>query len=121
LRILVADDNDMVRRGVVAILSADPDWNICGEARDGTEALQKARDLHPDLILLDVSMPGVNGLEVARRLRLEVPNAKILVMSQHDPVQLLPSVIEAGGDACLDKSSLATDLVASIRKMSARA
>lgn len=110
----------MVRRGVVEILSADPDWSICGEARDGTEALQKARELQPDLILLDVSMPGVNGLEVARRLRLEVPNAKILVMSQHDPVQLLPRVIEAGGDACLDKGCLGTDLVASIRKMSTR-
>jgi DNA-binding NarL/FixJ family response regulator len=118
MRILIADDNDVVRRGVVRLLS-ETGWNVCGEARDGLEALQKARELLPDVILLDFSMPGMNGLEAARLLRQELPEAKILMLSQHDPIQLLPSVVEAGGDACLDKSRLSTDLLASIKSLEA--
>src|ERR1700675_1219615 len=119
MRILIADDNDAVRRGVVRLLSSETGWKVCGEARDGSEALQKARELLPDLILLDFSMPGMNGLEAARLLRQELPEAKILMLSQHDPIQLLPSVVEAGGDACLDKSRLSTDLLASIKSIEA--
>ena len=115
MRILIADDNDAVRRGVVGLLSSEESWKVCGEARDGSEALQKARELLPDLILLDVSMPGMNGLEAARLLRQELPEVKILVISQHDPIHLLPSVVEAGGNACVDKGRLGTDLVASIK------
>jgi DNA-binding NarL/FixJ family response regulator len=100
LRILIADDSALVRRGVIGLV--------------------KARTLQPELILLDVSMPGMNGLEVARRLRKEVPQAKIIVMSQHDPVHLLPGVMAAGGDACLDKSRLAADLVETIKKLCIR-
>jgi DNA-binding NarL/FixJ family response regulator len=119
MRILIADDNDAVRRGVVGILSSETGWQVCGEARDGAEALQKARELLPDLILLDVSMPGMNGLEAAHLLRQELPEVKILVISQHDPIHLLPSVVDAGGDACVDKGRLGTDLVASIKSIEA--
>ena len=117
MRIFIADDNDAVRRGVVGLLSSETGWKVCGEARDGSEAVQKARELRPDLILLDISMPGMNGLEVARLLRQALPEAKILVVSQHDPIHLLPSVVEAGGDGCVDKSRLGTDLVASIKNI----
>lgn len=117
MRILIADDNDMVRRGVTLILSAFPEWEVCGEARDGSEALQKARELLPDLILLDISMPGLSGLEVARLLRHELPKAKIVIMSQHDPVRLLPRALEAGAHSCVDKSCLNTDLLASIERV----
>jgi DNA-binding NarL/FixJ family response regulator len=117
MRIFIADDNDAVRRGVVGLLSSETGWKVCGEARDGSEALQKARELRPDLILLDISMPGMNGLEVARLLRQALPEARILVVSQHDPIHMLPSVVEAGGDGCVDKSRLGTDLVASIKNI----
>jgi two-component system response regulator NreC len=117
LRILVVDDNQMVRLGVIGLISSEPNWEVCGEAQDGSEALVKARKLKPDLILLDVSMPGINGLEVARLIRQEGPRVKILVMSQNDPVQLLPGVIRAGGDGCVDKSRLGTDLLPSIRSI----
>lgn len=120
MRILIADDSAMIRRGVIGLLSSEASWEICGEASDGSEALVMARALLPDVILLDVSMPGLNGLEVARRLRKEVPQAKIVVMSQHDPAHLLPGVIAAGGDACIDKSRLAADLVDSIRNLHPR-
>lgn len=117
MRILIADDNDMVRRGVMGILARVANWEVCGEARDGSEALRKARELLPDLILLDISMPGTNGLQVARLLRQEVPEAKILVISQHDPIQLLPRALEAGAHACLDKSRLDPDLVATMESL----
>src|ERR1700694_2466662 len=117
MRILIADDSDIVRRGVCKILSSEKDLEVCGEAKDGSEALQKARELLPDLILLDISMPGMNGLEAARCLREEVRQAKILVISQHDPLQLLPSVVAVGADGCGDKSRLSEDLVGRIKKI----
>ena len=117
MRILVADDSDIVRRGIIDILSGEREWDVCGEARNGSEALRKAYELEPDLVLLDVSMPDISGLEITRRLRCELPKAKILVVSQHDPALLLQLVTEAGGDGCLDKSSLGRDLLATIKTL----
>jgi DNA-binding NarL/FixJ family response regulator len=114
MRILIADDNDWVRRGVRNILASMPHWEVCGEAKDGPQAIQRATELLPDLILLDVSMPGLNGLDVARLLREKVPATKILIMSQHDPVLLLPRALEAGAHACVDKGRLSTELCPSI-------
>ena len=117
MRILIADDNEWVRRGVMNILAPESQWEVCGEAKDGAETIQRAAELAPDLILLDVSMPGLNGLDVARLLREKVPAAKILIMSQHDPVILLPRAIEAGAHACVDKSHLSTELLPTITNM----
>ncbi len=117
LRIFIADDSEIVRRGVAGILSSEPKWEICGEAPNGTQALQKIQELLPDLVLLDISMPGIGGLDVARRLRRELPKVKIIVMSQHDPAHLRAHVLEAGGDACLDKVLLATELLATIKNL----
>lgn len=117
MRILVADDNDWVRRGVVNILAPVAHWKVCGEAKDGAETIARAAELVPDLVLLDVSMPGLNGLDVARLLRDKVPAVKILIMSQHDPVLLRPRAIEAGAHACLDKSRLSTELLPTIDSM----
>lgn len=118
MRILIADDSEIVRRSVIGLLSSETSWVICGEARDGSEALQKARELLPDLVLLDISMPGISGLEIAHLLREEIPQTKIMVISQHDPRQMLPRVIEAGGHGCVDKGRLSTDLLAGIKKIS---
>ena len=119
MRILIADDNERVRRGVRAILMSDVHCEVCGEAVDGADALRKARELRPDLILLDVSMPGPSGLETARLLRRELPKAKVLIMSQHDAKQLLPQAIEAGAHACIDKSRLHSDLLPTIQSIEA--
>ena len=118
MRILIVDDNERIRRGVMDILASKKNWNVCGEARDGTEAIRKARELLPDLILLDISMPGLNGLEAARLLRQEIANTKILLMSQYDPLPLLPGAIQAGANGCVDKSRLGTDLLSSIERIS---
>lgn len=119
-QILVADDNALVRRAVIAMLSGEPDLRVCGEASTGPETIQKARDLNPDLVLLDVRMPGSNGLETASLLHHEFPEIKIMVMSQHDASHLLPQVLAAGGDSCVDKSRIADDLCASIRLLLAK-
>src|ERR1700675_3323693 len=111
MRILIVDDNAMVRRGVILHLSSWPTWKVCGEASSGEEAIVKANELRPDLILLDISLPGVNGFEVAATLRGETPQVKIVIMSQHDQTQLLPRALEVGANACVDKDSLSTDLL----------
>lgn len=121
MRILIADDDDRVRRAVIGMISSETDWTFCGEASDGAEALRKARVLLPDLILIDISMPGLNGFEVARALRQEMSTAKIVIMSQHDPVRLLSPAIEAGAHACVDKGNLATDLLRTIESVAASA
>jgi DNA-binding NarL/FixJ family response regulator len=117
MRILIADDNEHVRRGVRNILASMPGWEICGEAKDGTEAVQSAGELLPDCVLLDISMPGLSGLEVARLLHDKNPAAKIVVMSQHDPAVLLPRALEAGAHACVDKGRLALDLIPTIESI----
>jgi DNA-binding NarL/FixJ family response regulator len=118
MQILIVDDNERIRRGVLEILASKKNWNVCGEARDGMEAIRKARELLPDLILLDISMPGLNGLEAARLLRQETAHTKILLMSQYDPISLLPGAIQAGANGCVDKSRLGTDLLSSIERIS---
>jgi DNA-binding NarL/FixJ family response regulator len=119
MRILIADDNERVRRAIIGMISSETDWTFCGEASDGAEALRKARVLLPDLILIDICMPSLDGLEVSRVLRQEMSTAKIVIMSQHDPIRLLPPAIEAGAHACVDKGNLATDLIRTIESVAA--
>lgn len=117
MRILIADDNKLVRRGIVGLLSADKGFEVCGEASDSNETLQKAGKLKPDVILLDVSMPGTNGLNTAHLLRQQLPALKILIISQYDPHQLLPRSLEAGAHGCIDKARIGTDLVPTLRNL----
>jgi DNA-binding NarL/FixJ family response regulator len=116
MRILIADDSQLVRRGIGVLLN-EPPCQICGEASNAGEMLLKAHELRPDMVLLDVSMPGVNGFEAARRLRQQIPGIKILIMSQHDPSRMSTPSLEAGADGFVDKGRLATDLLPTIRAM----
>lgn len=115
MRVLIADDNELVRRGIAGLLSTDKRLELCGEATDSAETLQKADELRPDLILLDVSMSGRDGLSTARILRLRFPKVKILIVSQHDVEQLLPRSLEAGADGCVDKARIGMDLLPIVR------
>jgi len=119
MRILIADDNQMIRESVADILSSEG-WEVCGQAPDGAEAIEKVRKLRPDLVVLDVSMPGIDGLETARRLRKENAEIKIVIMRQHDPARLLPRALEVGANACVDKGSLAMDIGDAIRGVMGR-
>jgi DNA-binding NarL/FixJ family response regulator len=119
VRILIADDNELIRRGVADMLAKEAAFTVCGEARDGMDALQKAQELHPDLVLLDISMPGISGFETARLLRESIPYIKILIISFGDQLQLLPRALEAGADECVDKARLASDLLGAIHNLRA--
>jgi len=120
MRILIADDHHMVRRGVGDLLSKEAGWEICGEATDAAQAIQKASGLNPDLVLLDISLPDGSGLEAASRIRQEIPHVRILMMSHHDATQFVQSALESGADGCIDKARLALDLVATIKNLQPR-
>lgn len=117
MRILIADDNDLVRRGIRVLLSSVSDYEVCGEASDGGQALQKTRDLLPDVVLLDISMPVSDGFETARLIKQEFPDVKILIMSQNDETQLLPSALQCGANGCLDKTHMSDKLISAIKSI----
>jgi DNA-binding NarL/FixJ family response regulator len=118
MRILIADDSELVRRAVRGLLARETEWQVCGEAGDGSQALESARALRPDLVLLDINMPGRSGLQTARELRHEIPEIRILIMSLHDSTQFLSSALDCGADGCIDKAQLVSDLVETIKKHS---
>lgn len=115
LRILVVDDHDVVRQGVNLILRRHSHWEICGEAENGVEALTKEQELKPDLLILDISMPGKDGLAVATELKARGSNAKVLVLTMHDSKELAAALKSAGAKGYVIKSHAARDLVKAIQ------
>ena len=113
-RILIADDHEIVRRGLRLLIASRPEWQVCGEAEDGDEAIEKAKLLRPDVILLDVSMPRMNGLEAARVLRREVPQSEIVIVSQNDPSIMRSRALEVGARGYVAKSDLSRDLLSAL-------
>ena len=111
MRILVADDHEVIRRGVRALLASGKDCEICGEAVDGQDAVEKARQLRPDLIIMDVSMPNLNGLEATRAIRRTLPSTQILILTQHDSQEMMRQALNAGARGFVVKSSVAHDLL----------
>ena len=117
MRILIVDDHEIVRRGVRSLLAAEPDFEVCGEGLDGRHAIEKAKLLRPDVIVMDISMPNLNGLEAAREIRRVLPKAKILILSQHSLPQMIRQAFAAGADGYVVKSAISTELVAALRKV----
>jgi DNA-binding NarL/FixJ family response regulator len=118
VRILVVDDHPVVRRGIRTLLGGRAEWEIVDEAQDGVEAVDKANLLQPDVILLDVSMPRMDGLEACRRIRKNVPQSEILMVTQHDSPQMMREAIEAGARGYVVKSNVARDLPAAVEAVS---
>jgi len=118
-RILIADDQALVRGGLRMILDAQPDLEVVGEAVDGREALQQARELSPDLVLMDVRMPGLDGLETTRRLLDRDPSAKVVVLTTFDLDDYVYEAIRAGASGFLLKSAPPQQLIAGIRTVMA--
>ncbi len=114
-RIFIADDHEVVRKGLMSLLQAQPDWEVCGEAADGREAVDKAQQLKPDVVILDIGMPSLNGLEATRQILKSNPQAKVLILTLHDSDQVVREVLNAGARGFLLKSDAARDLVAASR------
>lgn len=117
LRILIADDHELARRGIRALLEAHPDWEVCGEARDGREAVELAHATTPDVILLDVGMPNLNGLEAARQILATSPDVAILILTMQDSDQVVREMLRAGARGFLLKSDAGKDLVAAVEAL----
>ena len=118
LRILVVDDHEVVRKGVCALIEAHPGWAVCAEAVDGNDAVEKARTHSPDVIVLDLTMPRLNGLEALRQLRKVVPKSEVLVLTMHDSEQIAREVLDAGARGYLMKSDAGRELVNAVEAVS---
>jgi two-component system, NarL family, response regulator NreC len=117
VRVLIADDHQFVRKSIARVLSSWSLVEVCGEVANGSEIPAKVAELRPDVVLLDVSMPGSNGLEVARILRRQSPLTKIVILSQHDPQHLRPRALEAGADECVDKAEIVSELLPTLQAL----
>lgn len=118
LRILVADDHDLMRRGLKSLLESHSGWTICAEAHTGREAVARAEELKPDIVILDITMPELNGVEAARRILKASPNTEILVLSVHYSDQLIRDILEAGVRGYIVKSDSDRDLVIAVEALS---
>jgi two-component system, NarL family, sensor kinase len=116
-RILIADDHEVMRRGVRGLIESHNEWAVCGEAVEGKEAVQKSRELKPDLVILDINMPGLTGLAAAQQIRRENPLAKILFFSVHESPQTVREVLNVGGQGYVAKSRAGHDLVDAVRNV----
>jgi DNA-binding NarL/FixJ family response regulator len=114
VRILVADDHEAVRKGVCAILSSRLDIEVCGEASNGQEAIEKAHALKPDLIILDITMPVLNGIDAARVIRQTLPELPILLLSMHDGKHIIEDARRIGIEGYVSKSEASATLLAAV-------
>jgi DNA-binding NarL/FixJ family response regulator len=117
LRILLADDHEVVRHGVRRLIESEAGWDVCGEAADGRRAVALAETLKPDVVVLDVGMPELNGLDAARQIRRALPKTEVLIFTGDESEQLIHEIFAAGARSYILKSDLGLHLVAAIRAL----
>ena len=115
IKILLVDDHAIMRDGIKALLSIYDDIEVVGEASEGREAIEMARELNPDVVVMDISMPGMDGLEVTRRLTKRNPGMKVIILTQHDNREYILSAIKVGAAGYIPKKALGSDLISAIR------
>jgi DNA-binding NarL/FixJ family response regulator len=117
LRILIADDHEVVRRGLCTLLQTQEGWEICGEAKDGREAVEMAKQLNPDVVILDVGMPNLNGLAATRQLTQQNPGQQVIVLTITDSDEVIREALDAGARGFVLKSDAARDLVSAVEAL----
>jgi DNA-binding NarL/FixJ family response regulator len=115
IRILIADDHALMRSGVSKLVSAQPGWEICFEAASGRDAVRLAQEGHPDVAILDLTMPGLNGLDATRQIRKSSPDTKIVIFTMNETEELVRDVFRVGAHAYVLKSEASTHLIAAIK------
>lgn len=115
IRVLVVDDHEIARRGIRSVLSSDATLDVVWEAADGEEAVVRAAEFHPSIILLDISLPRLSGIQAARRIRVISPDSRIIFLSQHDSIQIAKDALSAGAQGYVVKSDAGLDLLTAIR------
>ena len=115
LRILIVDDHEVARRGIRSVLAGSPDFDIVAEAADGESAVEKAGEVRPDIILLDISLPGMSGIDAARKIARISPESRIIFISQHDSLVLARDTLRSGASAYVVKSDAGRDLLTAIQ------
>jgi DNA-binding NarL/FixJ family response regulator len=116
-RVLIADDHEIVRRGIRDLIERHPGWQVCGEAKDGRDAVSRAFALKPDLVLLDIGMPNLNGLDAARQIATTCPLTRVLILTVHDSEQVVREVLAVGARGFLLKSDAGRDLVSAVEAL----
>lgn len=119
IRVLVADDHTIVREGVRILLEAQPDIQVVGEAADGQEALRQVREFKPDIVLIDIAMPNLNGLEATRAIKREHPQTHVIVLTMYESDEYFFQVLNAGASGYVLKKAASVDLIAAIRAVHA--
>jgi two-component system response regulator NreC len=111
IRILLADDHTLLRAGLKMMLNAQPDMEVVGEAQDGRQALHEALRLHPDIILMDITMPDMNGIEATRQVKKQLPDVKVLILTMHENDEYVFQALRAGASGYMLKEAADTDLI----------
>ncbi len=115
IRILLADDHTVLRAGLKALLAAQADLEVVGEAAEGSATVRLARELRPDIVVMDIGMPGVSGIDATARIKRDLPTTKVLILSMHDDQGYLRQALKAGASGYVLKKAADTDLLAGIR------
>jgi len=117
IRVLVVDDHTIVRDGICALIALAGDIEVVGEAANGSEALKMVKELNPDVVLMDIAMPIMGGLEATRRIHKEFPRTKVLVLTQYDDKEYVFPVIESGASGFISKAAASSELTSGIRSV----
>lgn len=117
LRILIADDHEVVRDGMRALIEHEPGWEVCGTAITGQEAVDTAKKLKPEVVVLDMTMPELDGLEVLREIKRALPNTEVVIFSAHHSEEVIEQLFDAGAKSYIQKTDASRHLVAAIRSL----
>ena len=117
MRILVVDDHEFVRKGICAVLASESTLTLCGEAVDGQDAIEKAQSLRPDVVVMDISMPRLNGLQATREIRRLLPETEVVIVSQHESAEMMRQALKAGARGFVVKSSVSSKLLSTIERI----
>lgn len=117
VRILIADDHELIRKGLRTALDGHEGWTVCGEAKNGREAVQMANATRPDIVIMDLTMPELNGLDATRRICRDLPNTHVLILTMHDSEQLIHEVLSAGAKGYILKSDAGSNIPTAIGRL----